>query len=143
VSVHSAQFSRDGRWIAFHATTSPITRRLFFVRYEGPRLYGESEWIPVSDGKAMDREPRWSPNGNVLYFLSTRDGNHCIWAQRLDPTTKRATGEATAILHLHTARRSLNDVRDTGIIGLSVTPDRIIFAMRERTGNIWMTKLAE
>jgi Tol biopolymer transport system component len=105
VSVHSAQFSRDGRWIAFHVTTSPITRRLFVMRYEGPRLYGESEWMPVSEGKAMDREPRWSPNGNVLYYLSTRDGNHCIWAQRLDPLTKRAVGEPASILHLHTARR--------------------------------------
>jgi hypothetical protein len=32
---------------------------------------------------------------------------------------------------------------DTGLIGLSVTADRIIFSMRERTGNIWMTKVAE
>jgi Tol biopolymer transport system component len=38
VSVHSAQFSRDGRWIAFHVTTSPITRRLFVMRYEGAAL---------------------------------------------------------------------------------------------------------
>jgi hypothetical protein len=142
-SVHSAQFSRDGRWIAFHVTTSPITRRLFVARYEGPRPYGENEWFPVSYGKALDREPRWSPNGNVIYFLSTRDGNHCIWAQRLDPTTKRAVGEQAAILHLHSARRSLSNINDSGVVGLSVTPDRIIFCMRERTGNIWMTKLAE
>ena len=47
---------------------------------------GQAEWLPVSDGKVMDREPRWSSNGNLLYFLSTRDGNHCIWAQRLEPT---------------------------------------------------------
>jgi hypothetical protein len=112
------------------------------VRYEGARLYSEAEWIPVSDGKTMDREPRWSPNGNVLYFLSTRDGNNCIWAQRLDKATKRPTGEPIAILHLHSARLSLN-IADTGLIGLSVTAERVIFSMRERTGNIWMTRVTE
>jgi Tol biopolymer transport system component len=140
--IHSPQFSRDGRWIAFHVVTSAVTRRLFMVRYEGARLYSEAEWIPVSDGKTMDREPRWSPSGNVLYFLSTRDGNNCIWAQRLDPPTKRPNGEPIAILHLHSARLSLNSA-DTGLIGLSVTAGRIIFSMRERTGNIWMTRVTE
>jgi serine/threonine protein kinase/Tol biopolymer transport system component len=141
-SIHSAQFSRDGRWIAFHVATSPVTRRVYVVRYQGPRLHPENEWIAVSDGRAMDREPRWSPGGDMLYFLSTRDGYNCIWAQRLDRETRRAVGEAVAILHLHTGRRSLITA-DTGPIGLSVTPDHIVFSMPERTANIWMTRLSD
>jgi hypothetical protein len=43
---------------------------------------------------------------------------------------------------LHSARLSLN-IADTGLIGLSVTGERIIFSMRERTGNIWMTRVTE
>ena len=141
-AVHSGRFSRDGRWIAFHVATSEVTRRVYVVRYLGPRVYPESEWIAVSDGKTLDREPRWSPNGEYLYFLSTRDGYNCIWAQRLDRNTSRPVGEPVAILHLHTARRSLL-VPDTGPIGLSVAPDRIIFSMPERTANIWLTRLSD
>jgi serine/threonine protein kinase/Tol biopolymer transport system component len=141
-ALHSPQFSRDGRWIAFHVATSEVTRRVYVVRYQGPRLHPKSEWIAVSDGKTMDREPRWSPNGEQLYFLSTRDGYNCIWAQRLDRTSKRPVGEPVAILHLHSARRSLL-VPDTGPIGLAVAPDRIIFSMTERTANIWLTRLSD
>jgi hypothetical protein len=141
-ALHSPQFSHDGRWIAFHVATSEVTRRVYVVRYKGPRVHPESEWIAVSDGKTMDREPRWSPNGEQIYFLSTRDGYNCIWAQRLDPIGKRPAGEPVAILHLHSARRSLL-VADTGPIGLAVAPDRIIFSMPEQTANIWLTRLSD
>jgi Tol biopolymer transport system component len=141
-AVHSGQFSHDGRWIAFHVATSEVTRRVYVVRYRGARLHPESEWIAVSDGKALDREPRWSPNGEQIYFLSTRDRYNCIWAQRLDRNTKQPVGEPLAILHLHTARRSLL-VSDTGPIGLSVAPNCIIFSMPERSANIWLTRLSD
>jgi serine/threonine protein kinase len=141
-AVHSGQFSHDGRWIAFHVATSQVTRRIYVVRYQGARLHPESEWIAVSDGNALDREPRWSPNGEQIYFLSTRDRYNCIWAQRLDRNTKRPVGEPLAILHLHSAQHSLL-VSDTGPIGLSVAPDRIVFSMPERTANIWLTRLSD
>ena len=80
--------------------------------------------------------------GEQIYFLSTRDGYNCVWAQRLDRTTRRPVGEPLAILHLHSARRSLL-VSDTGPIGLSVAPDRIIFSMPERTANVWLTRLLD
>lgn len=141
-ALHSPQFSRDGRWIAFHVATSGVTRRIYVVHYQGPRLHPENQWIAVSDGKAMDREPRWSPSGEQLYFLSTRDGYNCIWAQRLDRNTKRPVGEPVAILHLHSARRSLL-VPDTGPIGLAVAPDRLVFSMQERIANVWLTRLPD
>ena len=72
----------------------------------------------------------------MLYFLSTRDGYNCIWSQRLD-SGKHPEGEPVAVLHLHAARRNLN-VADTGPIGLTVGPGRIVFAMAETTGNIWL-----
>ena len=86
----------------------------------------------------MDRYAEWSPDGNMLYFLSERDSFRCIWAQRLDPVTKRPTGDAFAVRHFHTSRRSLTTIGDPVNLGLSVAIDKLIFSMVERTGNIWM-----
>jgi len=132
----AARFSPDGRWLSFHASTSATTRRIYVAPFRGASAIPETDWIPITGDKALDREPRWSPDGNSLYFLSTRDGNNCIWSQRLD-SGKRSIGEPSAVLHLHAARSNLN-VADTGPIGLSIAAGRLVFAMPEATGNIWM-----
>jgi len=52
--------------------------------------------------QAIDRYVWWSPDGNLLYFISERDGFVCLWAQRLDPATKHPQGAAFPIRHFHT-----------------------------------------
>jgi hypothetical protein len=37
-------------------------------------------------------DPALSPDGTLVYGSSFRDGSRCIWAQRLNPTTKRPEG---------------------------------------------------
>jgi Tol biopolymer transport system component len=132
----AARFSPDGRWISFHVYSGANTRRIYVAPFRGGSPVPEAEWIPITEGKALDREPRWSPDGDLLYFLSTRDGHNCIWSQRLD-SGKHSAGEPSAVLHVHAARRNLS-VGDTGPIGLAIAPGRLVFAMAETTGNIWM-----
>jgi Tol biopolymer transport system component/tRNA A-37 threonylcarbamoyl transferase component Bud32 len=135
-ALHAARFSPDGRWLSFQAGTGINTRRIYVAPFrDGPPI-PEAEWIPITDGTGLDREPRWSPDGNLLYFLSARDGHNCIWSQRLD-SGKHSSGEPSAVAHMHAARRNL-DVNDTGQIGLSIAPGRLVFAMAEAIGNIWM-----
>ena len=87
----------------------------------------------------MDRQSYWSPDGNLLYFLSDRDGFRCIWAQPLDAGSKRPDGEAKSVLHFHGRRRSLRGVGNrVSAIKLSVAGGRLVFALGELTGNIWM-----
>jgi hypothetical protein len=73
----------------------------------------------------------------LLYFYSDRDGNVCLWAQRLDPESKHPLGQPTAVQHFHTARLNLKSVP---LIqrGMSVTRERIFLSAGEVTGNIWM-----
>ena len=52
----------------------------------------QQDLIAVTDGSGYDIVPEFSPNGNVLYFFSQRDGARCLWAQRLDPGSKRPAG---------------------------------------------------
>jgi hypothetical protein len=48
----------------------------------------------LTNNAASDTWPAWSPDSNLLYYLSKRDGFLCLWAQRLDPATKRPAGAA-------------------------------------------------
>ena len=112
-------------------------------------MVGASRWrdadqdagdrIPITDGKEMDLKSYWSPDGNLLYFLSDRDGFRCIWAQPLDAGNERPDGEAKSVLHFHGGRRSLRGVGNrVSAIRLSVARDQLVFALGELTGNIWM-----
>src|SRR5437667_6998711 len=58
----------------------------------------QSEWIEATDGSAFDVVPEFSPNGNLLYFQSQRDGSRCIWALRLEPATRRPAGAPFPLL---------------------------------------------
>jgi Tol biopolymer transport system component len=134
------RFSPDDRWISFHWIT-PTARRIFIAPFHGAAEIPENQWIPITEGETMDRYASWSPDGNLLYFLSEREGFRCIWAQRLDPTTKQPSGTAFPVHHFHTSRRSLMTLGDPLYTGMSVGRDKLVFSMTERTGNIWMTSL--
>ncbi|HZL56495.1 MAG TPA: hypothetical protein VFC21_05410, partial [Bryobacteraceae bacterium] len=136
--------SRDGAWIAFCVANRPGTRQVVISRFRdsaasGPRIAPSVDWVAVTPGDAVDTSPVWSPDGNLLYYVSPRDGGRCIWAQRLDAGTKRPLGPPWAVHHMH--RPSLG-VKQLGLemrIGLSLAGDQLIFAQAERSGSIWMT----
>lgn len=88
------------------------------------------------DGEA----PNWSPDANFLYFWSERDGSPCLWAQRLDPATKRASGMPLGIQHFHSRGLSWRNLY-LGAPDIAVARDQIVFNLGEHTGNIWMTEL--
>jgi hypothetical protein len=69
----------------------------------------------------------------MAYFISNRDGYHCIWAQRLDPATKRPIGEAFGYEHFHGFWSSDGD--------LSVARDKIIVSLVQWHVGIWMTQI--
>ena len=90
----------------------------------------------------MDRFPAWSLDGNVLYFVSERDGFRCIYAQRLTPDTKEPMDHPMDVYHFHVARRSMMNFVNAEMARLSVARNRIVFTLGERTGNLWMTELS-
>jgi len=94
----------------------------------------------VADGSAQ--QTRWSPDGNLLPYLSKRDGFVCLWAQRLEPATKRPAGSAFAVYHSHSIRRSLGGVLE-GSAGPEVVRGKIVIALKELTGNVWMAELPQ
>lgn len=131
-NMYQASFSGDGRWLTFQHDSG-----LFVARYKGPVSIPKAEWIRITDGSHFDDKPRFSPDGNRLYFTSDRDGFWCLWTQRLDRETKKPVDEPRPVHHMHFGRRSLSNV-GAPLADIAITQDRIIFPQRELTGNIWM-----
>jgi Tol biopolymer transport system component len=139
--VLSLRLSSDERWISFHERNSEETRRIWVAPFQYGRVVPESEWIPITDGTALDRDPTWSPDGNILYWLADRQGVRGIWARKLNPATKQPAGEPFEVQMFRGTRRSMMLFPNTGLTRLAVARDRIVFALGEETGNIWITKL--
>jgi WD40 repeat protein len=134
-----ARFSPDDRWISFFAVTGPARSRVQVVPFRAGTVPSPDQWIAVTDDQSFRDKPVWSPDGNPLYFTSDRDGFRCIWAQRLDPKTKRPLGPPLEIHHSHGARRSLLNANILPL-ELHVAPGRLVFHIGEITGNILMVK---
>ncbi len=135
--IHGAELSPDGNWVAFHLPR-PVTEPLKIAPVRQGKAAAEAEWITVTDSVGTNRRPWWSPDGNLLYFVSTRDNYQCIWAQPLDPATKRPRGEPMAVYHSHEARRMLNPMGGAPAMG----GGRMVFALSEQSGNVWLAEPA-
>ena len=136
--IHGAELSPDGKWVAFHLPR-PGSEPVKIAPVRDGKAASEVEWITVTDTTGANWRPWWSPDGNLLYFVSTRDNYLCIWAQLLDPATKRPHGEPLAIYHFHAARQGL---LEGARFGPGVGGGRIVFALGEQSGNIWMAEPA-
>jgi Tol biopolymer transport system component len=69
----SADVSPDGKFIVF--TDGPVNqqRNIYIISaYGGPKMI-------LNNHPADHKEPRWSPDGQHIVFLSTRSGNWALW----------------------------------------------------------------
>src|SRR5262249_11486999 len=139
--LYTPRLSPDHRLFSF--TRSGGGLRLYVVPFSGDRLIPEQEWRQLIQGALPgDREPIWSPDGRLLYFLSQRDGFLCVWAVRFDPAAMKAVGEPFPVRHFHTYRYSLLNVNDPADIGLSIAGKKMFLAVREVQSNIWLAERA-
>ena len=124
------KLSPDGRWLTFWEE-SRGRARVLVAPYRGAAQIQEDEWIEVAASGFWDSFAHWSPGSNIIYFHSDRDGSTCLWAQRLDAVTKRPSGAPEALLHEHSAARSIARWFTLG-------RNRLVVNIIERTGSIWM-----
>jgi serine/threonine protein kinase len=134
-NIHDVELSPDRQWAAFHLI-NPESGPLLVTPVREGKAAGEAEWFTIADYPGKNRRPWWSPDGNLLYFVSDRDGKSCIWAQRLAPSSKRPQGEAFPVSHFHQARLAITE--GTGTFGPAVSRDALVFRLLERSGDIWI-----
>ncbi len=131
------QISPDDRWVALH--TNAVQVPIMVIPLRNGVAAGEKEWITITNGSGFDLDPNWSPDGDLLYFFSHRDGYRCIWGQKLNPISKTALGAPFPVYHSHDLRRSIGNVWLDHLC-MSVSRNQIVFPMGEYTGNIWVSE---
>ncbi|MBI3684545.1 MAG: hypothetical protein HY235_29585 [Acidobacteria bacterium] len=87
---------------------------------------------------SLDYDPAWSPEGDLLYFASARDGFRCLWAQPLDRATRRPSGKMFVVRHFHASRFSLKETIGPRGRDLAATKDKILFCLEEFSANLWL-----
>ncbi|MFN7932001.1 MAG: protein kinase [Bryobacteraceae bacterium] len=138
---NALKLSWDDRWLTFYLVQPGDKSRVWVVPVR-ESLTPEKDWVAINDGSTLDMIPEFSPDGNRLYFLSQRDGNRCIWTQRLDPGTKRPLGPAMPVHHFHDARFSpIHNA--AGSNEAAVARDKIVLPVTEQTASIWLAEWPE
>src|SRR5881392_1161920 len=77
-SVSDPQLSPDGKWVAYTVSIPSLqdnrnVSRIWVVEM----ATGQSR--ALTGGPGSDRQPRWSPDGKTLAFISTRETGAQLW----------------------------------------------------------------
>jgi dipeptidyl aminopeptidase/acylaminoacyl peptidase len=93
--VRDPQISPDGKWVAYTVTTADSARDkndtdVWMASWDG------KENLRITSTKDGESQPRWSPDGRYLSFLSSRDGGKGGQIWLLD----RRGGEATRLTEI-------------------------------------------
>ena len=141
-SLHVPRFSPDDRWIAFSAGRSGSTGNvLFLAPFRGRSETPFGEWRIIEGSDTFVAATGWSPDGTVVYYTSDRDGSRCLWAQRLDATTKRPLGAPFEVRPFHHPQVRSFGLWQPGDAGTALAHDRMVFSTVETRGNIWMAEV--
>ena len=92
-AVGDPQLSPDGKWVAYAVTEYSLkenrgTGRIWLAELE------TGQTRRVTEGPGSDRQPRWSPDGRTLGFVSTRQNGPQLWVLPI------AGGEARRVTNL-------------------------------------------
>ena len=122
--------SPDGKWIAFIVQEpNPRWSAIFLVPTAG------GPWIQVTDGRGWDDKPRWSADGRLLYFVTSRGGPYTVAAVGIDQVTGKPAGPAAEVLSWPAPRLGL--LGDVGWNELGLGADALAVPLLETTGSIW------
>ncbi|MGH7710455.1 MAG: amidohydrolase family protein, partial [Gemmatimonadaceae bacterium] len=106
----AADLSPDGQWLVFD---------LLGHIYRVPVAGGDAQSLTQNSGVAINYQPRWSPDGRLIAFVSDRRGQNNLWIMNADGSNPR----------------SVFTNRDVRVYEPAWTPDgQYILVRREFTG---------
>jgi Tol biopolymer transport system component len=82
--IQALDVSPDGRWVVFD-----MLAHLYRVPVSG----GEAECLTQSSGIALNYDPRFSPDGRSIAFISDRNGQNSLWIMGSDGSSPRLVAD--------------------------------------------------
>jgi Tol biopolymer transport system component len=131
--LSEASFSPDGHWVLFRVETN-TTSRVFAVPASG------GAWLPITYNGINAGNPRFSPDGRVIYFTVERAGEREIDALRFDPRRGAVAGGPFTVFRVSAARLSLTYVNPQ-VLNIALARDKLATIVCERTATIWIGEL--
>ena len=128
--LYGPRLSPDQQWVSFVAvdvkgsTTSQV--------YVAPVAGGP--WIPVTDGRTFDDKPRWTPDGQAIYFVSNRSGYLNVRGRRFDPARGAVVGDVFSVTAFNSASRSLPS--NISQIEFAIADRRLFLPLTETQGQL-------
>src|SRR5438046_9637167 len=97
-SVGNPQLSPDGKWVAYTVTEQSLKDNRGIARiWRADVASGAVRQLTAGPGS--DRQPRWSPDGRTLPFVSTRETGAELWVlPTAGGAARRAAGSAARLL---------------------------------------------
>ena len=129
-NLWKARLSDDQKWVAYTAPTGPGASAVYAVPLKG------GERVKITTGEFFDDRPRWSPDGGLVYFLSSRSGFLNVWARRFDGRRGMPVGEPFAVTQLNDPAHMIPP--RTVQLGMAVSRDRLIVPVAAASGNVWV-----
>ncbi len=133
-NLFQAKFSPNGQWIVFEAVEQPPNPNTGSTLYVMPASGGP--WTLISEGDHWDDKPRWSPDGNTIYFVSNRRGFFNVWGIRFDATQGKPVGEPFRVTTFEDPAQMLP--RQITKVELSLTQDQLLLTLEDLSGSIWV-----
>ena len=133
------RLSPDCRWVTFIMGKADGTAAIWIAPVKDPPAAAR-DWIPIAEDQRVLNSPQWSPDGNLLYYISGRDGWSCVWGQRLNPATKRPHAQAFAVMHRHRTPGFTGMPRSAST--LAIAADRLFVPFVEIRGSVWTAKVS-
>jgi Tol biopolymer transport system component len=142
-SLWNPYYSWDDKWMGFlmQIGADGEHNRIYVTPVENFVPAGPDRWIQLTSGEYYDDHQQFSPDGNTMYFTSSREGFTCMWALRLDPKTKRPLGAPFPIQHFHGSQRIYSGISYSNDMEVSVARDKIVTNLDEFHSDIWMMEL--
>jgi Tol biopolymer transport system component len=135
--IYQPHQSPDGRWIVFEAAQKrpqDLTRTqpssLYVMRASG------GPWLPIIVGENWADKPRWSPDGQTIYFLWDQGSFFNVWGIRFDPETGKTRGHPFQVTTLDNP--ALMIPRHMGSVEMSVTRNNLALTLGQLSGGIWI-----